>query len=43
MHDAVKLSETIDDVCHRIRRDNCVIARGDEESPIFVQVKEDYS
>jgi hypothetical protein len=37
MHDTVKLPETIDGVCQRIRRDLCVIARGDEESPNFVQ------
>jgi hypothetical protein len=37
MHDTVKLSETIDGVCQRIRRDLCVITRGDEESPSFVQ------
>jgi hypothetical protein len=37
MHDTVKLPETIDGVCQRIRRDLCVITRGDEESPSFVQ------
>jgi hypothetical protein len=37
MHDTVKLPETIDGVCQRIRRDLCVIARGDEESPNFIQ------
>jgi hypothetical protein len=37
MYDTVKLPETIDGVCQRIRRDLVVIARGDEESPIFVQ------
>jgi hypothetical protein len=37
MHDTVKLLETIDGICQRIQRDLCVIARGDEESPSFVQ------
>jgi hypothetical protein len=37
MYDIVKLPETIDGICQRIRRDLCAIAKGDEESPSFVQ------
>jgi hypothetical protein len=43
MKDTVKLLETINGVFQRVRRDPFVIARGEEESPSFVQVKEDYS
>jgi hypothetical protein len=37
LHDAMKLLETIDGFYHRMRRDFNVIARGDEDSPSFVQ------